>query len=182
MMQTDSSWRENHLNDLCDRDYFMSHALFSKQKHAIQIQLFYDNFVTANPLGSKWGIRKLGAIYFALQNFSPKYNWSLHNVHLVSLFHAQDIKTYGFPKILEPLVQDIKILERDGIMVPLYDQPVYGTIVQVTGDNLGLHCLVLLNRSVPDVVAAFVLLRKRTFRQNLVKIYPRWLCERKHFM
>lgn len=38
-------------------------------------------------------------------------------------------------------MQDIKILEMDEIRVPLYDHPVYGTIVQVTGDNLGLHCL-----------------------------------------
>ena len=43
--------------------------------------------------------------------------------------------------MLDPLVQDIQILERDGIRVPLYDDLVYGTIVQVTGDNLGLHCL-----------------------------------------
>ncbi|KAJ8364594.1 hypothetical protein SKAU_G00134250, partial [Synaphobranchus kaupii] len=140
MMQTHSSSREN-LNDLCDGDFFKSHALFSKQKHAIQIQLFYDDFETANPLGSKRGIHKLGAIYFTLQNFSPKYNSCLLNIHLVALFHAQDIKTYGFSKILDPVVQDIKILERDGIRIPLYDQPVYGTIVQVTGDNLGLHCL-----------------------------------------
>lgn len=38
-------------------------------------------------------------------------------------------------------MEEIKILERDGITVPLYDEPVHGTIVQVTGDNLGLHCL-----------------------------------------
>ena len=38
-------------------------------------------------------------------------------------------------------MQDILILKRDSIKLPLYDQPVYGTIVQVTGDNLGLHCL-----------------------------------------
>lgn len=75
-----------------------------------------------------------------MRNFSPKYNSSLRNIHLVALFHAQDIKTYGFSKILDPVVQDIKILERDGIRVPLYYQPVYGTIVQVT-DNLGLHHL-----------------------------------------
>ncbi len=90
---------------------------------------------------SKWGIHKLGAIYFTLRNFSPKYNSALHNIHLVSLFHAQDIKTYGFSKILDPLVQDVKILERDGIRLPLYDDLVYGTIVKVTGDNFGLHCL-----------------------------------------
>lgn len=38
-------------------------------------------------------------------------------------------------------MQDIITLEKDGIRVPLYDHPVCGTIVQVTGDNLGLHSL-----------------------------------------
>lgn len=141
MMKRDSEQRENMLYDLCDGDYFKSHALFSTQRHAIQIQLFYDDFETANPLGSKRGIHKLGAIYFTLRNFSPKYNSRLLNIHLVSLFHAQDIKMYGFNKILHPVVQDIKILESDGIQVPLFKHPIYGTIVQVTGDNLGLHCL-----------------------------------------
>ena len=70
-----------------------------------------------------------------------KYNSALHDIHLVSLFHAQDIKTHGFSKILDPVVQDVKILERDGVRVPLYDELVYGTVVQVTGDNLGLHCV-----------------------------------------
>lgn len=141
MLQTETISIEDVLHDFCDGDFFKSHALFSKQKHAFQIQLFYDDFETANPLGSKRGLHKLGAIYFTLRNISPKYNSILLNIHLVALFHAQDIKTYGFSKILDPLVQDIQILERDGIMVHLFDQPVYGTIVQVTGDNLGLHCL-----------------------------------------
>lgn len=38
-------------------------------------------------------------------------------------------------------MQDIKILESDGIQVPLFKHPICGTIVQVTGDNFGLHCL-----------------------------------------
>lgn len=140
MVQADFS-QGDVLQNLCDGELFKSHPLFSKHRNAIQIQLFYDDFETSNPLGSKRGIYKVGAIYFTLRNFSPKYNSCLSNIHLVTLFHAQDIKTYGFSKILDPIVQDIKILERDGIKVPLYDQPVYGTIVQVTGDNLGLHCL-----------------------------------------
>ena len=140
MMQSDSSSREG-LNDLCDGDLFKSHPLFSKQKHAIQLQLFFDEFESANPLGSKKGIHKLGAIYFTLRNLSPKHNSVLSNIHLVALFHAQDIKTYGFSKILDPVVQDIKELETKGIQVPFYDQNVYGTIVQVTGDNLGIHSL-----------------------------------------
>ncbi|KAK0154025.1 hypothetical protein N1851_003888 [Merluccius polli] len=83
---------------------------------------------------SKWRIHKLGAIYFTSRNF---YNLILLNINCVALFHAQDIKTYSFSKILDLVVHDIKIIERDGIRVTtLYDQPV-PTIVQVTGDNLG---------------------------------------------
>ncbi|XP_026112913.1 uncharacterized protein LOC113091546 isoform X3 [Carassius auratus] len=141
MMARDSQQRPNCLYDIHDGEFFKRHALFSKQRHAVQIQLFFDEFECSNPLGSKRGIHKLGAIYFTLRNISPKYNSSLLNIHLVTLFHAQDIKTYGFDKILEPLVQDISTLETIGIQIPLFDQTVYGTIVQVTGDILGVHSL-----------------------------------------
>ncbi|XP_050988379.1 uncharacterized protein LOC127179124 [Labeo rohita] len=87
----------------------------------------------------KKGIHKLGGIYFTLRNFPPQFNSSLANIHLCALFHSQDIKTYGFDSILEPIVNDIKVLESTGIEGP--SGFVRGSIVQITGDNLGLHCL-----------------------------------------
>lgn len=74
--------------DLKDGLYMKRHPLFSNENFALQIQLFYDDFETANPLGSKKGIHKLGAIYFTLRNFPPKFNSSLVNIHLCALFHA----------------------------------------------------------------------------------------------
>lgn len=53
----------------------------------------------------------------------------------------QDLKRYGFCEILAPVVRDIKVLENDGIDIPLYGGGVRGSVVQVTGDNLGLHSL-----------------------------------------
>lgn len=141
MMARDLRQRPNCLYDIHDGEFFKNHLLFSKQRHTVQIQLFFDEFECSNPIGSKRGIHKLGAIYFTLRNISPKYNSSLLNIHLATLFHAQDIKNYGFDKILEPLVQDISTLETSGIQIPLFDQRVNGTIVQVTGDNLGVHSL-----------------------------------------
>lgn len=47
------------------------------------------------------------------------------------------MKKYGSNSILEPLVHDLNVLEFTGIEVPLFDEPVYGTIKQVTGVNLG---------------------------------------------
>ncbi len=63
------------------------------------------------------------------------------NIHVVALFHSQDLKTYGFDDILKPLVDDLKILETQGIEVPFSDSPLLGSVIQVTGDNLGLHGL-----------------------------------------
>ena len=127
--------------DLRDATYLKESPLFSIKKDALQIQLFYDDFETANPLGSKKGLRKLGAIYFTLRNFPPIFNSSLINIHLGALFHAQDIKRYGFDLILEPLVNDLKVLETEGLKIPMFEHLIHGTIVQVTGDNLGLHGL-----------------------------------------
>lgn len=133
--------KEGVYKDICDGSYFKSNDLFSQQKHALQIQLYYDDFETANPLGSKKGIHKLGCIYFILRNLPPKCNSVLMNIHVVALFHSQDLRKYGFDEILKPLIDDVKTLEMQGIEVPFSDSPLRGTVIQVTGDNLGLHGL-----------------------------------------
>lgn len=44
-------YQEGFYRDINDGSYFRNHSLFSQQKHALQIQLYYDDFETANPLG-----------------------------------------------------------------------------------------------------------------------------------
>ena len=39
------------------------------------------------------------------------------------------------------IINDLKVLETDGIKGPLFKDAVHGSIVQVTGDNLGIHGL-----------------------------------------
>lgn len=81
--------KEGFYTDVNDGSYFRNHTLFSQQQHALQIQLYYDDFETANPLVSKKGVHKLGCIYFILRNLPPKLNSVLMNIHLVSLFHLE---------------------------------------------------------------------------------------------
>lgn len=71
--------------DINDGSYFKKHTLFGHE-HALQVQLYYDDFETANPLGSKKGIHKLGCVYFILRNLPPKLNSVLMNIHLETLF------------------------------------------------------------------------------------------------
>lgn len=102
--------------NLRDAAYFKGSPLFSVEKDALQIQLFYDNFETANVLGPKKGLHKLGAIYFTLIFYvSPTFNSSLMNIHLCALIHAQDIKCYSFDLILEPCINNLKVPETYGI-------------------------------------------------------------------
>lgn len=89
--------------DFSDGKYYKHHPLFSKYKNALQIQVYYDNFETANPLRSKQGIHKLGCLYFTLRNLPPRLNSSLMNIHLISLFHSQDAKNMELTKYLHHL-------------------------------------------------------------------------------
>lgn len=52
--------------------------------------------------------------------------------------HSEDLEKYGFDEILKPLIDDVKALATEGIEAPL---PLLGSVIQVTGDNLGLHGL-----------------------------------------
>ena len=104
------------LREMCDGSLLKTHPLFSTEKHTVQSQMFYDDAEVANPLGSKRGIHKLGAIYSTLRNFSPNGIF-LANIHLCTLFHAQDFKRYGFSEILAPIVRDIKVFDFGWLLV-----------------------------------------------------------------
>lgn len=62
---------------------FKSNELFSKFPDSLQLQLFYDDFETVNPLGSKRGVHKIGALYFVLRN-SPDFVNSQLRTTLIS--------------------------------------------------------------------------------------------------
>lgn len=94
---------------------FLNSPTFSIEKDALQILVFYDDYGSENPLGSENGVHKLGSIYLTWRKFPLIFNSSLINVHLCALFHAQDIKCYGFNLILEPFVSGLKVLETEGL-------------------------------------------------------------------
>lgn len=123
MFMSSHTAKEDVYFDMNDGLHLKKHPLFFSKNKCIAnyyLFIFFDEFDTANPLGSKKGIHKLGGIYFTLRNFPPKLNSSLINIHLVALLHAQDIKSYGFDTILEPIVNDLKVLETDGVKVSLF--------------------------------------------------------------
>lgn len=125
----------NILTDINDGIYFQTNELFKNDNNAFQIQLYYDDFETTNPLGSKTGAHKMGALYFTIRNLPPFLNSELKHIHLLALFYAIDLKNISFNEILQPIINDVKILETEGISCK--GTIFYGTFCGISYDNLG---------------------------------------------
>lgn len=77
------------IESFLDTISFRNNPLYSKHPNSLQIQLFYDDFETVNPLGSKRGVHKLGAFYFTLKNLPDFINSQLNSIHLLALFYTE---------------------------------------------------------------------------------------------
>lgn len=47
----------------------------------------------------------------------------------------------GIDEVLKPFISGLKILETVGIAVPFAKQPMFVTLLKITGDNLNMHCI-----------------------------------------
>ena len=128
--------------DFCDGNYFKDHPhqTLSKYRYSTTI-LKWQTHLDPSMASIRLEVYTFILFTKVLRNLSPKINSALMNIHLLACFHTVAVKKYGFNTILEPLVHDLKVLECTGVEVPFADEPVCGTIAQVTGDNLGLHRL-----------------------------------------
>lgn len=65
----------------------------------------------------------------------------VEQIHLVALIYEKDVKSFGFSKVLEPLVNDLRELEEVGDTVPINNKiaNLKGSLIAMIGDNLGSH-------------------------------------------
>ncbi|XP_071839080.1 uncharacterized protein [Apostichopus japonicus] len=132
---------EHKLSDFCDGSKFKSNALFSEEPSSLQVQLYYDDFTVANPLGTHVQMLKFSAVYFVLGNLHPMHRSKLRNIQLVSLCPSLYVKTYGLQNVFFPLLEDLKVLEKDGIQFSKdgMEHTFRGTVSFLSADNLAAH-------------------------------------------
>lgn len=87
-----------------DGVYFRSNAFLNSDELRLSLRLFVDDFETCNPLGTSRNKQKLCGIYWVLGNLPPGSHSSLSSIFLTVLCKSVDVKTYGFDKVLEPLL------------------------------------------------------------------------------
>lgn len=90
------------------------------------------NFEIWYPFGISCKKHKM-CVYWNLSNYSLSF------IYLAVLCRSEDVRSYGYEKVLEPLLQDLVTLENQDIFVVKLGDFVKGTIHCVIADNLGAH-------------------------------------------
>lgn len=133
--------QSSHFKTFRDGLFFKENLLLSREELSIAVGLYTDDFEICNPLGTSWKKNKVCAVYWVIANLPVKYRSSLQSIYLALLCNSNDVKTFGFEKILEPLVKDIQILENQGLFIQRLGASVKGTVLFVSADNLAAHSL-----------------------------------------
>ena len=121
-------------------------GLFFKDSHFLSVgelrvllNLYVDDFEICNPLGTSHKKHKICGIYWNFSNLPPGSHSSLSSIYLALLCRSEDVRKYGYDRVLDPLLRDLVILENQGIFIAQLGDFVKGTIQCVIADNLGAH-------------------------------------------
>ncbi len=134
---------DNLLKDFCDGSLFASNQLFSQDRTALQVLLYVDEFTVSNPLGYRVAKYKITAIYFLLGNLEPKFRSKVDLIQLAALARSMLVKKYGLLSLFEPVINDLRVLETEGIEVRIQGRTLFfrGTCSMCAADNLGAHII-----------------------------------------
>ena len=100
------------LHDVTDGSAFKDNPFFQENSDALRLMLYQDSFEVCNPLGSSKKKHKILAVYLTLANFRPHLRSNVDQMVLVLLCKEVDFKYFGQHKIFDPLISDLKDLEK----------------------------------------------------------------------
>ena len=155
---------DNIMRSFSDGARYKQMPIWSLSGLPIQIKLYQDDIEVANPLGANSGIYKLTMYYFTIMNIPQHYHSLLSHHHLVCVAMASDIKAIGHNCVTDFIVDELSLLER-GLV--LNNVNVFGTLVALSGDNLGLNSIIGLVESFSAIhYCRFCMLPKSLCQQN----------------
>lgn len=143
-VNSEKNWDDDWLKSFRDGVNFKTNPFFKKYPQAFRIQLYYDDFVFNNPLGSKVHPHKLGAFYYIIQNLPNHLNSFEGGIHVLAICYTADIDKYGMKALLEPFLNDLEKLESEGgveIFVNDEKLTLRARLSAVCADGLAAHQL-----------------------------------------
>lgn len=142
-VDNESESEEGFLKGFQDGNIYKNHNFFKKYPNALRLQIYFDEILVNNPLGTKTFAHKIGTFYFSILNL-PKYvNSYLGGIFLFAICYNADIDKYSMNRILRPFMSDLAKLEDGaGYAITLKngtDYIIRGTIANVAADGLAAH-------------------------------------------
>lgn len=107
----------------------------------LSLLLYVVDFEVCNPLGISHKKHKITGVYWVLAKVPLQFRYTLKSIYLAVLCKAVDVKTYGYGKVLEPLLKDLAQLEEEGLFIHVLGKILKGTVFCVAADNLGAHSI-----------------------------------------
>jgi len=140
----------------------------TSDKIILPLILYFDDFEVGNPLGSHAGYYKIGCLYYNIPTIPPKYSNRLENVFISTLFHSSDRCHFGNNAVLQHVINELKILEKDGLYIENGKKHVHFAFSFVIGDNLGIHSILGLNESFSSNYYCRFCLADKTVTKELI--------------
>lgn len=128
-------------NSFQDGKYYRENVFVAEEEVVLSLAFYIDEFEVCNPLGTSRKIHKITAVYWMILNLPAKWRSTLTSIQLAVLGRSVDVKKFGYDKLLEPLIKDLKALEQNGVFVETLGHYVKPTVFCVCADNLGAHSL-----------------------------------------
>lgn len=144
----------------------------------IAIHLYVDDFEICNNLGTSRKKHNLCGVYWVLGNVPPGSHSTLASIYLAVLCKTDDVKAYGYEKVLQPILQDLCILENHGVFISQLGQFAKGSVQYVIADNLAAHGISGFEGVVPVELARCIslLISKKYFTLTdlniLIQTFP----------
>lgn len=143
----DAVFRQKHktpgyLKDYDDGLKFLKSSFFNNK--TLNIFIYQDAAeMVVNALGNATSRHKLLCVYMVLGNLDPHLRCLTENVQLVLLCKTKDFTCFGSNRVFRRLIEDIKVLEEEGIVIHGggFAEKVYGSVFTTMNDNLGAHQL-----------------------------------------
>lgn len=127
------------LHSFFDGSHWKKHP--SNCETVILVRLYGDDFEPGNPLGSHKTLYKIGTIYYQFENLPVALQSKLENIFLALCYYTEDVKSFGWQQVLQPLIQELKFLESEGVPLLINGEMKKVRIIVsgITGDNLFLN-------------------------------------------
>ena len=94
---------DQFMRDICDGDYFKNHPFWSNNPRAIQIILYWDEFVALRSLGLFRTRHKYAAFYFTIGNIPPEMRSKRDNIQLLAIVNSNALKRHGMNAFLRTI-------------------------------------------------------------------------------